>query len=327
MLKLLYLGFDGLDPEILLKHRGCAARLRDFAVLRSFSPVPITGPAWTSLNTGLKVETHGLNEPWGRVKEGSKTFAELPDFFFWNYLNRAGFKCGVMNVPITWPPKVIDGWMVSGPFVPNRKNICSPPDLFDPVKANYYPDMLNEFFEDQYLCRQWFGRNHFDPLADEPENMSDYNSPGMLKDIGWKVARDMAAAQSDNRRWGMEMLTLKRPVDCIFYQDSFLDRINHAHAYRPCSYESEALYDDVEAHIVWYMKRFPAETTIIVSDHGGHSGHHEDHGVFAIKSPSATPLKTESCNIYDVLPTTLHAMGITPPSVDGRIAKIGTDDA
>lgn len=315
MLKLLYIGFDGLDPDLLPAIDG-------FEIVRSFSPVPITGPAWTSLNTGLSVENHGLSESWGRAKPGSKTFMDMRDIFFWDYLNDAGLKCGVMNVPITWPPKVIDGWMVSGPFVPNRENITFPPDLFDPVAENYFPDLLNEFFETPDLCRRWFKQDSFDPFIDEPENMSDYNQMGMLRDIGYFNAFTMALQQSVFRVKTLVHLTNQFPVDCVFYQDSFLDRLNHAHAYQPGSLQTKELYRKVVELVDIITEYYPAETTIIVSDHGGHSGHHTDHGVFAIKNNKIRGTM-KSCHITDVLPTTLYAMDIFVPiqekKLDGRV--------
>ena len=321
MTKLLYLGFDGLDPDLLERH-DAEGVLKDFCLLRSHSPVPITGPAWTSLNTGLSVETHKVAEPWGRTKEGCRTFLTMPEVYFWNYLGAANIPCGVMNVPITWPPKVINGWMVSGPFVPNRKNILFPPDLFDPILAEYYPDMLNEFFENPNLCMRWFGRGKFDPFIHDPDNMSDYNSPGMLRDIGFEQSFQMSVTHSNNRLNIFDQLIKLYPVQAMFYQDSFLDRINHAHTYKPDSVEAEILYNEVLELIQNFITAIGAETVIIVSDHGGHSGHHTDHGVFAIKNQKVKRQKSE-CSIIDVLPTTLFAMGIYGPiyrqAFDGQV--------
>lgn len=315
MLKLLYIGFDGLDPDLLSPIDG-------FIHCRSRSPVPITGPAWTSLNTGLTVESHGLTEPWGRQAEGSTSFIDQPNRYFWNYLNQAGLSTGVMNVPITYPPKVIDGWMISGPFVPNRKNIVFPPGLIDPVAEGYYPDLINEFFETPEYCRRWLGRDRFDPLVDEPENMSDYNGPGMLKDLGIYQAFTMAKYQTYYRIKTLEKTMEYRPVDCLFYQDSYLDRLNHAFAYEAGSKRCEELYKYATDTINLLIKSYPAETTIVVSDHGGHGGEHTEHGVFAIKN-SGLRGSARDLNIYDVLPTTLYAMGIFTPiqerKFDGRI--------
>lgn len=320
-MKLLYIGFDGFDPFIA-KDLGM---LPDFQTVYSYSDVPITGPAWTSLNTGLTVEHHGISESWGRPKDGATTFMSTTKKYLWDYLNDAGLSCGLMNIPITWPPKVVNGWMVSGPFVPSRENICFPPGLID--TTDYWPDLINEFFE----------RRNFNPTRDDPDNYPDYNQPGMLRDIGFVEAHNMAKEQSRKRLQLLDEAYKKHPVDCMFYQDSFLDRMNHAFPQdvTPGTEELTMLYARAD-EVIQHLKKYKADVTVIVSDHGGHSGRHENgfvwvddvrkwvtsHGIFAIKSDN-TPANQEVCDIIDVTPTILYSLGIYGPiqekQFDGKV--------
>jgi predicted AlkP superfamily phosphohydrolase/phosphomutase len=49
----------------------------------------------------------------------------------WQRLSAAGYRVGVLNVPVTYPPQPVDGFMVSGILSPKHGQICYPADLFD----------------------------------------------------------------------------------------------------------------------------------------------------------------------------------------------------
>jgi len=85
--------------------------------LRSTIP-PVTCPAWKSFTTGLPPEelkvywwTH-LNFRTKRLR-----FFDSTDFKqdeIWDYLSRYGYKSLVINVPLTFPPKRINGIIIAG---------------------------------------------------------------------------------------------------------------------------------------------------------------------------------------------------------------------
>ena len=334
-MKLLVIGFDGLDPFIVRDYK----MFKEFTILDAVSPVPITGPAWTSLMTGLDVSTHGINEPWGRTKEGSKTFADMDDIYVWDYLNSAGLSCGLVNIPITWPPKAINRWMISGPFMPDRTNVCYPSDLINPYTQEYYPDLINEFFDKPEHARKFFGKANFQPLRDDPLNYSDFNSPGMLRSVGENEAVTMAARQMGIRLRTTSDICDEYPVDCLFFQDSFLDRLNHAFEYDPIYRDGlcKRLYEFVEVAVNELIDYFEPETCVIVSDHGGKLGRHEnvisDSGneysmaTFAIKNDNIRITDGDaskiSCSIVDVVPTILFIVGaskaVEEKRFDGKV--------
>ena len=53
----------------------------------------------------------------------------------WEILSEAGYSVGVLNVPITYPPRKVNGYMVPGLLSPDQGKTVFPPDLLKPYEA------------------------------------------------------------------------------------------------------------------------------------------------------------------------------------------------
>lgn len=122
------IGLDGASPFLVEKWIYLLPNLRELrhdgvqGVLESIVP-PSSVPAWQCFATGKNPAKIGV---WGfisigpdrRVRKGRTT----PDIgCFWDTCSRAGYKVGVFNVPGTYPPYPLNGFMVSGfPTPPGR---------------------------------------------------------------------------------------------------------------------------------------------------------------------------------------------------------------
>jgi predicted AlkP superfamily phosphohydrolase/phosphomutase len=87
------------------------------------STVPTyTPPAWTSAATGVNPGRHGI---YGFI-EGHAQFehqnlmhsGRIQAPTVWEVANAQGVRVGVYNLPLTYPPRPLDGWMVSGMMTP-----------------------------------------------------------------------------------------------------------------------------------------------------------------------------------------------------------------
>lgn len=97
---------------------------------------PTTPPAWTTCVTGKNPGKHGifdfresplLHPDRPLVKSSSVKAHKL-----WHILNKEGRKTGIMNVPITFPPEEVDGFMISGMMTPSPEvTYTYPADLAD----------------------------------------------------------------------------------------------------------------------------------------------------------------------------------------------------
>jgi predicted AlkP superfamily phosphohydrolase/phosphomutase len=128
-LRTVVIGLDGvvwrvLDPLIDEGFMPRLASLRDrgaWGVLDSTVPT-YTPPAWTSAITGVNPGRHGIYgfiEGNAQSERGELVHSgriEAPTI--WDMANAQGVRAGMYNVPLTYPPQAMDGWMVSGMMTP-----------------------------------------------------------------------------------------------------------------------------------------------------------------------------------------------------------------
>ena len=97
---------------------------------------PYTGPAWTSITTGVEPGRHGVfgfTDHAGRPC--SDTTASAPRL--WDYVGASGGRSIVVNVPLTHPPRPIEGVLVSGMPAPSS-DICFPAQIESELHARDY---------------------------------------------------------------------------------------------------------------------------------------------------------------------------------------------
>ena len=139
--KVMIVGLDGLTFDLL--DRWCEEgelpyfqRLLSEGVradLRSTLP-PLTGPAWSSFQTGVNPGKHGIYD-W-RSSETNTDGKEMVDSTniktktIWDLFTQADLNVGVIGVPVTYPPKKIRGFMTTGLLTPNgAEDYVYPPNL------------------------------------------------------------------------------------------------------------------------------------------------------------------------------------------------------
>ena len=146
--RVMLLGLDGLGPAFLeapVVQRtmpNLLALLRGSAtgVLRSTLP-PYTAPGWTSITTGMRPDRHGV---YGFTDRAGRpvTADRITTSRVWDYVGASGGRSIVVNVPMTSPPRAIDGLLVSGMPSPAGASFTSPSELADDlVRSGYVVDV------------------------------------------------------------------------------------------------------------------------------------------------------------------------------------------
>lgn len=146
--KLLVVGWDGatfdlLDPWIAAGELPNLARLIRDGVRGQMRSVPNTnsGPAWTSVATGLNPGKHGI---FGLVgfAEGSYRMrplnaADRHGKTIWQRLSEAGKQVVVINLPITYPAEPVKGVLIAGGDAPSPRSpgFTYPEELIDEINA------------------------------------------------------------------------------------------------------------------------------------------------------------------------------------------------
>lgn len=160
MAKVLVIGLDGGTFKILrpLADRGVIpniGRLMDegFSTVMLSTVPPVTAPAWTSFITGKSPGKHGIFQFFdlrpGRVggteiRPGVFSFVNarsiLPNTL-WQMASEGGKRVGVINVPMTYPPVPINGFMICGMLTPPGTNDFTYPLELASALGDYMIDL------------------------------------------------------------------------------------------------------------------------------------------------------------------------------------------
>lgn len=141
--RVVMLGIDGLSTSFMRAPvvSDNMPVLRSLLETSSTGPLwstfpPYTGPAWTSITTGVGPGRHGIfgfTDHAGRPC--SDTTVSVPRL--WDYVGAAGGRSIVVNVPMTHPPRPIEGVLVSGMPAPSAE-ITFPPGLASELESRKY---------------------------------------------------------------------------------------------------------------------------------------------------------------------------------------------
>jgi predicted AlkP superfamily phosphohydrolase/phosphomutase len=167
--KLLVIGIDGgtLDIVLPMVHDGKLPNLSKliqngaYGTLMSTIP-PVTAPAWSSFITGTNPGRHGVfyffkiekDHPGGGSRKVLANLNHMRGIPFWKVLNKHGKKVGLINIPLTYPPQKVDGFMVSGMLVPKGStDYTFPPELFSKLDK-YYVDIDGLMVADKWHAEE-----------------------------------------------------------------------------------------------------------------------------------------------------------------------------
>jgi len=258
--KALVIGLDGVPPALLFEQwSGQLPNIRrlmqngTYARLRSTDP-PITCPAWMSMATGKNPGRLGF---YGFKNRADYTYHSyrlvssemIEEDPVWDILGRAEKRCLVLGVPPTYPPRPLNGWLVSCFLTPGGKSPGTYPiELGAEIKkavGEYLPDI---------------------------QNFRTADKTSLLKQIYRMTEKRFALARYllGNKEWDFGLLVEMGP-----------DRIHHgfwsfcepAHRrYRPGNPYENAIRDYylyLDREIGELLKTIPEDTLVlVVSDHG-----------------------------------------------------------
>ena len=109
-------------------------------VSRSHLP-PVTCPNWKCYASGKNPGQLGVYW-WERINTEDRTMS-LPDSTdfrtpeIWDYVNDAGGRAGVVNLPMSYPPREIDGVMVAGGPRSRERDYTEPAELQRELEARF----------------------------------------------------------------------------------------------------------------------------------------------------------------------------------------------
>lgn len=316
--RLLIVGFDALDYHLFEEHAQGG-----LCVHSLLAETPVTGPSWTTIYTGMGRHRHGVTDLWGRrfsglrIRNGTalvhakeallgrrdwrdfltRTYSTCLVPYIWDYLNKAGVEVGLFNLPITFPPRKVKGFHVSGFPIPPKGSYVYPSKLQKLIPSNYseMSDMI-----------QWFSN----PLRDDVHSWEKPLLNMEFSSVLERIKRDSFALADS-------FCEMVRTEDFLMIQFSFLDRIGHVYGINEKTEHS--LYASVNQLISFLQNRLRPQNLLVISDHGFQSTTHTDEGVFAYTGIDFVHIDSLRIDTRDITPTVLHLYGIHIDNLEGKI--------
>lgn len=256
-MKLLIIGIDGATFDLILPWVDAGqlpnlGRLIGNGIhgqLASTLP-PVTSPAWPTFMTGCNPGKHGV---FDFIQPTGSDFSlvnasKIQQPTIWQRLSAAGYRVGVLNVPVTYPPQPLNGFMISGILSPKGGQICYPADLI-----SRYKDQLGDYRIAPNI--------QFKPGI-EDEYIEDIR--GLIHAHGQWALRLM-----EDEPWDVMMIHFIALDIMMHALWRFMD---HTHPrYQPGPYEHAIrdAYQLVDEYIGRMLDLIPDDVTVMVmSDHG-----------------------------------------------------------
>jgi predicted AlkP superfamily phosphohydrolase/phosphomutase len=313
---LLIIGFDGATFDLIRPwaregHLPHLARLMGEGVsadLASTLP-PVTSPAWPTFMTGANPGKHGVFDfiqPHGEnFTLVNSTRIRQPTL--WQRLSKAGHRVGVLNVPVTYPPQPVNGFMVTDILSPRNATISYPDDLISRYETQPGPD----------------GR----PLGPYRIAPDVQYKPGNEAEF----IADIYSLIHAHGRWALKLMQAE-PVDVLMVHFIAMDVAKHAlwrfmdhshpnHVPSPYEHAIRDGYALVDDYIGRLMAQLPPESdTIVMSDHGfGPLKNMVNLNVFFLQK-GLMHLKPD---VMTQLKSWAFHHGITPATAYQAIARVG----
>ncbi|HLG28630.1 MAG TPA: alkaline phosphatase family protein, partial [Candidatus Brocadiales bacterium] len=180
--KVVIIGLDGASFDLIMpwikegKLPVLSKLIQEGAWGNLKSTIPIhTAPAWTSFMTGKNPGKHGLFH--FMYHTGNNYDIKFANALrrrgksLWKILSEHGKKVVVFNVPITYPPEEVNGFMISGLTAPEvSEKIFYPQELFKEIVSKVGMYTIRPFPRDHIRL------NRFDRIFEEMVSVVDQHS-------------------------------------------------------------------------------------------------------------------------------------------------------
>ncbi len=251
--RVIVIGFDGatfniIKPMLKKGKLPSFAKMMQIGVhgnLKSTIP-PTSAPAWTSFMTGVNPGKHGVfdfvDHKNSSIKELKIVDSRLiQQKTIWELLGEKGLKCGVVNIPITFPAKKINGFMITGMLSRGSEHTCYPKNFIEEIE---------EFLGEKYIF-------DFEQICEKGQEKEFYSKLEKMHELREKV---------------LFFLLKEKKVDFLAINFSSTDRASHflwdATDENGEGYV-EKIYERMDKTLGKVLKYRDEHTSIIVmSDHG-----------------------------------------------------------
>jgi predicted AlkP superfamily phosphohydrolase/phosphomutase len=186
--KVAVIGLDGIDlnfirPLVEMGYMPTLYRLIQEGVSGPLTSTihPVSAPAWESFKTGKNPGKHGVYDFKERVPGSYRRRINVGQHSssLWRFVSEAHRRVGVINVPRTYPPEPVNGYLVSGMLTPSTardftypsallneleqvvgKYLIEPEVLYRDQSAHKYLKAIRDLLQVEIQCARYLFRTH-----------------------------------------------------------------------------------------------------------------------------------------------------------------------
>lgn len=314
--RVLLIGLDGATPQLLFpwakegKLPNLSKLIESGASgnLKSTIP-PMTAPAWTSFMTGKNPGKHGI---YHFIEYQHNTYdyrvissKDVKSKTLWRILSDLGKQVCVMQVPITFPPEIVNGFIVSeGLTTPGQNSIFT------------HPKELKEELQ-----------RDFDFKLTSTEKYYDGNEEAFIADLNYVEDRKAQATIHLMKKYDwdffMVVYTITDPMQHFFWK--YMDTTHPGYDLKKAEKYGDAIlnsYTKLDGIVGDMLKNVDDSTTVIImSDHGFGSLYNEVHLNKWLKDRGLLKLKEKKDT--SVTKYWISRSGLTRETVQTLFLKFG----
>jgi len=313
-MKLLIVGLDAAPIRLLQP----IPLLRDYSMRKLNAPVPLSGPSWFAIYTGLPASEHGVLDVVGRKLSWAgvvpKTYPDVYDKTMWHILEQAGISCGLCNLPTAVPVLPDVASLHTSGYPAHPDSIVWPKKMLDTLPTRWL-EMCDLSHYGTFLGGEELWHNDWPQLA----KYWTGNTSDML----------FNAVMDDSVEVAKWFTRHARGFDVGFVSFTFIDRLGHMFG---LSEMVKNACSAVISEIMRVLRHVYAENILIVSDHGFRDEHdptaglmlehHEADGTIGLLSHNNVMELPEGDMVNtDVFPLVMKLFGLDDaiPKVDDNV--------
>ena len=218
---------------------------------------PFSGPAWSSFQTGKAPSSHGIFDFLNKKPNSYETYyvnsTHIKGARFWDVLGDNGLKVGIINVMVTYPPRPVNGFLLTGGLTPMGRSFAYPESLAKEI---------TETFGDY---RIWGVGGITLTEGGEKKFINAYFT-------NEKRRMDMARHLMRTREWDFFMVMFEGADPLQHELWKYIDENHPRFNSNTEEYVKQAIpnfYKEVDGFLGEIFKMLPDDTTVcIMSDHG-----------------------------------------------------------
>jgi predicted AlkP superfamily phosphohydrolase/phosphomutase len=265
---------------------------------------PITGAAWPSFMTGKTPAKHGVFDfIQQEVKDdvGLVSSRSILGETLFDILSRKKRKVISINVPVTYPPWKVNGYMVTGMLSPENGEITYPPEFREEL-GDYRVDIQSSYRE---------GREQ--DLIDDVRDLTERRARFSVKILSEK-------------EWDLAMVVFRGTDVIPHYFRKYADP-NHPDYHRSDRRFKNAIrgvYEDADRAVGALLASIPKDSTVILmSDHGhGRMRRMINLNIWMLRNGFLALKKTPRVSMK----YTLFRFGLSPENVYRTLARFGVQN-